>query len=100
MVGNVEHIPTELQVELLDHVEVARYLPSPNDRLHHPIVRVHKGPALPKRHLPHGGGVDEVPDIKVGAGVVVALADGILDKWSAVVLATIAKVSLQTGRVI
>src|ERR1700687_4751694 len=70
--------------------EDAGELPTPKDRLPRPVVGVHQGSALAKRHLPHGRAVDEVPDVEVGIAVVVALANRIFDKRPAIILTAIA----------
>src|SRR2546422_156445 len=80
--------------------EDAGYLPSPKDRLSEPVRIAHQNSALAKRHLPHRRSIDEVPDVEVGVAVVGALANRILDKRPAIVCTAVAKVRLQTGRII
>src|SRR6266571_1937718 len=80
--------------------EDAGHLPSPKDRLSESVRIAHEGSPLAKRHLPHGGSIDEVPDVEVGVAVVAALANRIFDKRPTVVLTAVAKVRLQSGRVI
>src|SRR6266851_3022527 len=80
--------------------EDAGELPSSKNYLSEPVRIAQEGSALAKRHLPHGGSVDEVPDVKVRVAVVGVLANRILNKRTTIVLAAEAKVRLQSGRVI
>src|SRR5262249_39351478 len=59
-------------------------LPSSHQGVQATIGRVQEGSAFTERQLPNGRGIDEVPNVEVGAVVPIVLANGVDDKCRAI----------------